>query len=124
MRTYPRLKPRAGNRNTTFSLWFRVRRNLGPHGHSTSYYGVILSPLTEHPHHGCYGFGRYVMKGRKGQIARVNIHPRGRLWCVGIYQATVYLTGRPYCPPSRQPHPCSNASYPARPTGWAYFSVR
>lgn len=124
MRTYPRLKPRVGGRNTTFTLSFRQRTNLGPHGHKWSYYGVIVSPLAGHPHHGCYGFGRYVMKGRRGQIARVTIHPRRRLWCAGSYQASVYLTGKPYCPPSRHPHPCSTASYAAIPTGWAYFSVR
>lgn len=124
LRTHPRLRPGAGGRNTTFVLSFTRRRNLGPHGHVRSYYGVIVSPVTAHPHHGCYGFGRYVLSGRRGQLARVALHPRGRLWCVGTYQATVYLTGKPYCPPSRQPHPCSTSSYSPRTTGWTYFTVR
>lgn len=121
IRTHPRLQPRGGGRNTTFTLAFRLRKNLGPHGHTWPYYGVIVSPLARHPHRGCYGFGRYVMKGRQGQIARVTIHPRGRPWCAGTYQASVYLTGRPYCRPGRA---CSTASYPATPTGWVYFNVR
>lgn len=124
MRTYPRLEPSAGGRNTTFALSFRIRKNLGPHGHAASYYGAIVSSLTGHPRNGCYGFGRYVRKGRRGQIAHVALHPRGRRWCPGTYEASVYLTARPYCPPSRHPHPCSTASYAARPTGWAYFTVR
>jgi hypothetical protein len=124
LRTHPRLEPDVGGRNTTFTLSFRRRRNLGPHGHKWSYYGVIVSPLAAPPPPGCYGFGRYVMDGRKGQLARVPIHPRKRLWCAGSYQVGIYLTGKPYCPPSRKPHPCSTASYAAVPTGWAYFSVR
>jgi hypothetical protein len=124
MRTHPRLEPRVGGRDTTFTLSFRLRKNLGPHGHIWSYYGVIVSPLARNPHHGCYGFGRYVMRGGKEQIARVPLHPRKRLWCRGGYEATVYLTGRPRCPPSRQPHPCSTASYAATPTGWVYFTVQ
>jgi hypothetical protein len=89
------------------------------------YYGVIVSPVGQAPHRGCYGFGRYVMKGRKGQSARVALKPRGRRWCRGDYQASVYLTGKPYCPPHpRHSHLCSTASLAAIPTGWAYFRVR
>lgn len=125
VRTHPRLRPRAGHRNTVFALTFRLRRHLGPHGRRSTYYGVVVSPLAARPRQGCYGFGRYVTNGRRGQIVRVALHPRDRRWCRGGYEAAVYLTGRPACKaqPNR-PQACSTASYPAIPTGWADFTVR
>jgi hypothetical protein len=124
-RTYPQLSAHAGGRNTTFNLQFRLRRTLGHRGNRQSFYGVIVSPVDQTSRPGCYGFGRYVTRGRRGQVAVVALHPHHRLWCAGNYEASVYLTGRPYCSPHQlRHHPCSTASYVPVPTGRAYFKVR
>jgi len=126
-RTYPRLQPPTGRRDTRFTLTCTLRDAPGHQGVLAVDYRVQVAPPIGASAPCTPAEPPTIDTGTAGAIEHVPLTPPAHGWCRGSNRVTVFLERGPYCPPpveGQTPTPCPEFATQELDTGDASFTVR